>query len=106
ENDEQPHELAVDRRVAALHAAKAGQEALELNRDGEYEEARRKLDACARRIAEYAGDDAELAAILEDLKDKSEEFSQSMRAEARKAAYSGTIAGLTLRPSFPRSTRH
>ena len=89
ENDAQPRERAVDRRVAALYAAKAGQEALELNRDGEYEDARRKLDACARRIAEYAGDDAEIAAILEDLRDKATRFSKVMRAEARKAAYSG-----------------
>ena len=106
ENDAQPRERAVDRRVAALYAAKAGQEALELNRDGEYEAARRKLDACARRIAEYAGDDAEIAAILEDLKEKAARFSKVMRADARKVAYSGTIADLTLRPTAPRSTRH
>ena len=104
ENDEQPRERVVDRRVAALYAAKAGQEALELNRAGEYEAARWKLEACARRIAEYAGEDAEIAALLADLQEKSQRFSQGMRAEARKAAYAGTITGLTLRPSAPRST--
>ena len=106
ENDAQPRERAVDRRVAALYAAKAGQDALELNRDGDYEAAGRKLDACARRIAEYAGDDAEIAAIIEDLKDKGRRFSQSMRAGVRKAQYSAAIAGRTTRPTAPRSTRH
>ena len=105
ENDAQPRERAVDRRVAALYAAKAGQEALELNRDGEYDDARRKLEACARRIAEYAGDDAEIAAILEDLKLKAQRVAKSMRAEERKSEYSATNASLTLQLA-PRFTRH
>jgi hypothetical protein len=105
ENDAQPRERVVDRRVAAFYAAKAAQDALELNRDGDYDAARRKLEACGRRIAEYAGDDPELLAILEMLKDKGKRFSQVMQAQARKAQYSYENASLKSRPSAPRSTR-
>ena len=105
ENDAQPRERAIDRRVASLYAAKAAQDALVLNRDGDYEAARRTLDACGRWIGEYAGNDPELLAILEMLKHKGQRFTQMMRASERKSEYAVTSSSLKSRPSAPRSTR-
>ena len=76
-----------------------------LNRDGDYEAARRTLDACGRWIGEYAGNDPELLAILEMLKHKGQRFTQMMRASERKSEYAVTSSSLKSRPSAPRSTR-
>jgi hypothetical protein len=86
ENDAQPRERSVDRRVAALYAAKATREALELNRDGGYKEALRLLAACQRRIQEYAGDDAEIRAVLAELEQAKGRCDRPMVAAERKAA--------------------
>ncbi len=45
-NDAQPRDRSVDRRVAALFAARARQEALKLNRLGDYGEAVMELRRC------------------------------------------------------------
>lgn len=50
-NDAKPRNLAVDRVVAPLSAAKARAEALELNRAGRFDEARELLEKIADRIA-------------------------------------------------------
>jgi Ca-activated chloride channel family protein len=49
-NDAQPRDVPVDRIVARLFADRAKQEAIALNRDGLYDEARERLLATARRI--------------------------------------------------------
>jgi len=67
ENDRQPRDRAVDRRVATLYAARARAEALEHNRAGHYDRARQVLTATARRIREYAGGDAELTRLADAL---------------------------------------
>jgi hypothetical protein len=67
ENDRQPRNREVDRRVAALFAARARREAVELQRAHSYERARGVLSATAKRIRDYAGADAELLAIAEEL---------------------------------------
>ena len=59
-NDDQPRDRDVDRAVARIHAARARLEAVQLNRQGEYDHARQALRGVARRIGEYAGDDAAL----------------------------------------------
>ena len=56
-NDAQPRDTEVDRAVATQFAARARQEAVRLNRAGDYESARRILDATGRRIRAYAGRD-------------------------------------------------
>ena len=68
ENDRQPRNRAVDRRVAMLFAARARREAVEHQRAREYERARGVLIATAKRITGYAGGDAELLAIVEELR--------------------------------------
>jgi Ca-activated chloride channel family protein len=67
ENDRQPRNRAVDRRVAALFAARARREAVEHQRAHDYERARGVLGATTKRIRGYAGADAELLAIAEEL---------------------------------------
>ena len=67
DNDRQPRNREVDRRVAAIFAARARREALEHQRSHDYERARGVLIATAKRISQYAGGDAALIATAEDL---------------------------------------
>ena len=88
----QPRDRAVDRTVAALYAARASREALEHNRDGDFEGARRILTACQRRIREYAGDDPEMLAIIESLEARKVVYHAPMAALDRKIRYSVAVA--------------
>jgi Ca-activated chloride channel family protein len=83
----QPREVIVDREVARLYAARARAEALELNREGKYKEARAVLEKTARRIDAYAGGDAELQAIAEGLRGDGAAYEQSMNAKDQKVRY-------------------
>jgi hypothetical protein len=58
ENDRQPRDRAVDRRVAALDAARAERDALERNRARDFGAARAIVEHCVDHIRGYAGDDA------------------------------------------------
>ena len=99
---EQPRERAVDRTVAALYAARASREALEHNRDGDYDGARRILSACQRKIREYAGDDPKLLAIIADLESKKVVYHEAMFQEVRKTHYA--VAEACVRSREPRGT--
>nr|MCU0256732.1 VWA domain-containing protein [Vicinamibacterales bacterium] len=83
----QPREVIVDREVARLFAARARAEALELNREGKYKEARAVLEKTARRIDAYAGGDAELKAIAEGLRGDGAAYEHSMNAKDQKVRY-------------------
>ena len=63
-NDAQPRDREVDRAVARLFAARARQEAVRLNRDGDFSHARRAMTATAERIGAYAGTDPELRDLM------------------------------------------
>lgn len=67
-NDAQPRDRVVDRIVAGLFAARAREDAVQVNRVGDYREAQRILHGVAKRIAAYAGDDVELGAIVSELR--------------------------------------
>ena len=54
----------MDRAVARLFAARARQEALRRNRDGDFDGARRILDGTRGRIEGYAGDDPDLRSLI------------------------------------------
>jgi Ca-activated chloride channel family protein len=84
ENDAQPRDRVVDRAVAGLYAALARQAALELNRAGRFEEARRVVERVARKIASYAGTDPELRRIVSALRAEVESFGGSMDAMEAK----------------------
>ncbi|MEI6667548.1 MAG: VWA domain-containing protein [Acidobacteriota bacterium] len=78
--DAQRRDSIVDREVARLYAARARNEALELNRQGHYDAARALLEQTARRILTYAGDDDELKALAAALMADAREHQQSMGA--------------------------
>ena len=77
-NDAQPRNVIVDRAVARLFLANAQAEALELNREGQYEEAQERLRKVGRRIASYAGSDPELLAIISELDERGVVYSRAM----------------------------
>jgi Ca-activated chloride channel family protein len=86
-NDVQPREVEVDRVIARVFVARARREAVRLNRAGDYQGARRMLEATAKRIRSYAGRDAELRTIVDALMREVEQFQQPMQERARKVAY-------------------
>ena len=61
-----------------IYAARARQEAVRLNRMGDYDGAREALRSTARRIRGYAGDDPELHRIMSELRTESEQFHRAM----------------------------
>jgi Ca-activated chloride channel family protein len=105
ENDSQPRERAVERRVVALYAARSSQEALERNRAGDFAGARHVLEACRRAIAEYAPEDTpSLRAVLEDLRERASLYSEDMSSLSRKTAYFDATLSLTMRTLTPGRT--
>jgi Ca-activated chloride channel family protein len=86
-NDAQPRDREVDRAVARLFAARARQEAVQRNRMGDYVGAQRILDATARRIAGYAGNDPEMLGLIDSLTREQVMFSAQMAEPSLKAAY-------------------
>ena len=77
-NDRQPRDRVVDRAAARVYAALARQQALALNREGRYDDARRVLERVAMKIADYAGHDAELHEIMRSLREDLEAFAARM----------------------------
>ncbi len=89
-NDHQERDRVVDRAVARIFAARARQEAVGLNRQGDYDGARHLVEATARRIRGYAGRDPELRAILADLEGELQMFAAPMMEMDRKHAYASS----------------
>ena len=87
-NDAQPRDLDVDRVVARLFAERAKQEAVRLNREGRYDDARRVLGSrpAPRRRLRRRGD-GELNALLAELSEEQVHYAAPMPEMARKAAY-------------------
>jgi hypothetical protein len=83
----QTRDVIVDRAVAGLYAARARAEALELNREGRYKEARAILEKTARRVDSYAGEDAELKAVAEGLRAEGADFGHAMDQKVMKQRY-------------------
>jgi Ca-activated chloride channel family protein len=87
ENDRQPRQREVDHVVARQFASRARQRAVALNRQGEFEAARRELERTADRIASYTGHDRTLREIVDGLRDEARVFSAPMPALALKQAH-------------------
>ena len=83
-NDAQPRDVEVDRSVATQFAARARQEAVRRNREGDYDGARHVLKATAKRIREYAGRDERMRALVAELSAEAETFAAPMPALALK----------------------
>lgn len=86
-NDTQSRDRAVDRRVAALFAARARQEAIKLNRLGDFREAVGELRGVAERIRTYAGSDGELNALVDALRFEERQWSAPAPEMNRKVAF-------------------
>jgi len=89
-NDTQPRERAVDRTIARVFAARARQEAVRLNRAGRYDAAREALEATARRIRGYAGDDEELQRIAHELQGEAAMFLRELPERYRKERFAAS----------------
>ena len=87
DNDSQPRDRVVDRAVAPLYAARARAEALERNRRGDYAGARRVLEATARRILSYAGNDEALRREAQLLLQSVADFEDVMPVAMSKAEF-------------------
>ena len=87
DNDAQPRDRVVDRAVAELQAASAREQALDLNRLGKFDEARRLLDALAALIRTHAGDDGELQDIARELATDQQVFGACMSPASMKALH-------------------
>jgi len=86
-NDIQPRDRVVDRAVAELFASRARQEAVALNRRGDWQRARRALEDVAERIQGYAGDDAELQGLATHLAAEAPVAAAPMQEALRKSVH-------------------
>ncbi|HSL34193.1 MAG TPA: VWA domain-containing protein [Candidatus Limnocylindrales bacterium] len=104
-NDGQPRDADVDTAVATQFAARARQEAVALNRAGDYVAARQVLDATGRRIRAYAGHNATLRKMVTELQDEGETFAAPMPAMALKEAHFASANLARTRDAMGRSRR-
>jgi Ca-activated chloride channel family protein len=86
-NDTQPRDRDVDRVVARLFAERAKQEAVRLNRQGQYDDAGRALEGVRKRVAAYAGSDPELREIVAELRLEVPVYAAAMPEMARKQRF-------------------
>jgi Ca-activated chloride channel family protein len=96
-NDVQPRDREVDRVVARAFADRARTEAIRLNRDGQFGEARSALLGVAERVQAYAGHDDDLRAIVAGLRADAEEWSMRQDERSRKVASSMSYNSLKSR---------
>jgi Ca-activated chloride channel family protein len=96
-NDAQPRDREVDRQVAALYGARAKQQAVLLNRKGDYEGAAQVVYRVAERIRTYAGQDAELNGMANELNGDSCSFAREMPPLALKQHHFASSALAAMR---------
>lgn len=105
-NDAQARDRDLDRIVASHHAARVRQEAVALNRAGDFAGASHVLRAVARRIRAYAGDDPQLLELADALEHEAEvDFSVAMAEPMRKARYNASYQVMASRDSLGRARR-
>jgi len=105
DDDRQERDRVVDRAVARMYAARARAGALELNRAGHFDRAQAMLEKTRRRILEYAGDDAELQRIADDLHESYEVMSAPMAAMTMKEVFAASYNVMSLRDSTGKARR-
>ncbi|HUG30447.1 MAG TPA: VWA domain-containing protein [Candidatus Limnocylindria bacterium] len=104
-NDAQDRDRAVDRAVARLFAARARQGAVNLNRLGDFREARLELREVAERIAGYAGRDPELRALVNELRAEQDRWAAPVPEMARKVQHAQASYALRSRAPDGRANR-
>lgn len=89
ENDKQSRDVEVDRMVAQTYAARARRDALDANRDGNFEVSRSIIHKTAKRIRSYAQADPVLLGIAESLENDQQVYrSQIDPLEMKRRHYS------------------
>ncbi|HTI37739.1 MAG TPA: VWA domain-containing protein [Vicinamibacterales bacterium] len=104
-NDAQRRNVAVDREVAKLYAAKAMAQALELNRAGKFKEAAAVLEKTGNRIMEYAGNDQELLAIIASLRQRESNYAMPMPTMALKQEHFASRNMVAMRSATGKARR-
>lgn len=104
-NDIQGRDREVDRAVARLFAARARQEALGRNRDGDFVGAQHILDATRARILGYAGDDPVIRELIDTLAEEEVVYAAPMAEPARKQAHFASANALRSRDILGRSVK-
>ena len=106
ENDAQPRNRTVDRAVAELYAAAARAEALEMNREGRYEDSGARLEEIARKIEAYAGHDPVLRELVEELRQRHKvTYSAPMSAQLSKSEYASSLNASRMRDESGKARR-
>lgn len=83
----QPRNRVVDRMVAKIYASQARIEATGLNRARDFKQAEERLQKVRARIATYAGDDADLLKVLDDMAPVIQAMAAPMMEMDRKKGY-------------------
>ncbi len=104
-NDAQARDLAVDRVVARLFAERARQEAVRLNREGRFDDARHAIDGVRKRVAGYAHHDPELDGIVAALHEEERVYAAPMPEMARKSRHYAASLACRMRTPDGKSTR-
>ena len=104
-NDHQSRDREVDRVVARMFAERAKQEAVRLNREGRFDQARQALEGVRGRVAAYAGSDPELNAVVGELRDEAPQFLAAMAPGELKQRHYAASRTLRMRTDDGRSTR-
>lgn len=104
-NDTQPRDRDVDRAVARLFAARVRQDAVALNRAGDYAAAVKGLHGVARRIAAYAAGDPELGGLVRELRAEEQQWAMPMPEMARKTVHAQASYALRSRAPDGRANR-
>jgi Ca-activated chloride channel homolog len=104
-NDAQPRDRLVDRAVAAAFGARVRREAVELQRQGDYEGAEHAIQGVARRIRAYAGSDPELRAQVKELEEARVMFGAPMPMASLKQAHFMSTNALRSKDALGRSVR-
>jgi Ca-activated chloride channel family protein len=104
-NDDQQRDAEVDRAVGRLFAARARQEAVQRNRNGDYEGARRILDGTARRIRGYAAHDRVLRELIDELREEQVTYAAPMAEPSLKQAHFASANMLRSRDASGRSVK-
>jgi Ca-activated chloride channel family protein len=104
-NNAQTRDKVVDRAVARLFAARARQEAIALNRRGEFEAAVKHLRRIGERIAGYADTDPELREMVKSLRAEEQNWSAPQPAMALKQAFASSAYAMRSRAEHGQAKR-
>jgi Ca-activated chloride channel family protein len=103
--DAQPRNQDVDEAVGEIYAARAREEAVELNRRGEFAAAERTLRGVSERIRAYAGQSMALEHVVEDLLQAAEVTSAPMSPRAMKSMHFKASSSLRARDADGKARR-